>query len=261
MKLFFKKGDMPSFFTRIDTLYSIGGKGMKIEMFTDFVCPFCYIGKVQLEKAIRQAGYEGQVEIEYKAYQLDPNAPKHNASNYLDSLRAKFDGNETKMASLMDSIQGRASEVGLTYNFEEMKVANTEKLHRLVKWAQDFKKGNELFDLLTDGYFTKGLDLNDENQVMQRVAQLGLDVTQAKEVYETEAYQSQIDVDRYDAMQIGVQSVPFFVFENRYGIIGAEPDEVFIKTLHQAAEIAGDKPTLNMMGTSGAACDMDGNCN
>ena len=67
---------------------------MKIEMFTDFVCPFCYIGKIQLERAIKEAGYEGQVEIEYKAYQLDPTAPEKDAPSYLASLRAKFDGNE-----------------------------------------------------------------------------------------------------------------------------------------------------------------------
>lgn len=233
---------------------------MKIEMFTDFVCPFCYIGKIQLERAIKEAGYEGQVEIEYKAYQLDPTAPEKDAPSYLASLRAKFDGNEQKMAELMDSIQGRANEVGLTYNFADMKVANTAKLHRLVKWAADFQQDTKLFDILTAGYFTQGLDLNDEQQVMQKVASLGLDVEAAKEVYHSTNYQQQIDMDKYDAMQLGVQSVPFFVFENRYGIIGAEPNEVFIKTLHQAAKITGEKPTLNMVGGTGASCDMDGNC-
>lgn len=233
---------------------------MKIEMFTDFVCPFCYIGKVQLEQAIREAGYEGQVEIEYKAYQLDPSAPTSAAPHYLDSLRAKFNGNEKKMTELMASIQGRAGEVGLTYNFDAMKTANTEKLHRLAKWAATFDKGNQLVDVMTKGYFTEGLDLNDEQAVMRQVAALGLDVEAAKAVYHSDAYQKDIDMDRYDAMQIGVQSVPFFVFENRYGIVGAEPDEVFVRTLHQAAKIAGDTPTLAMMGNSGATCDINGNC-
>ncbi|GGG25201.1 DSBA oxidoreductase [Lysinibacillus alkalisoli] len=232
---------------------------MKIEIFTDFVCPFCYIGKTQLKRAIKEAGYEEEVELIYRAYQLHPETPKEHAPRYLQALKDKFNGDVTKMNEVMDSIQYRAQEVGLTYQFEKMTTANTETAHRIVKWAAAYDKDIVLFDRLIQGYFTEGLDLNDEAQVLAIVDEVGLDVLQAKQVYHSQDYMQALDEDRYAAMQIGVNSVPFFVFENRYGIKGAEPDEVFIRTLHQTANYVEKQKefTITAQGTS---CDIDGNC-
>lgn len=109
-------------------------------------------------------------------------------------------------------------------------------------------------------YLMEGKDLNDDAMLLAVIKELGLDVAEAQQVLNTnEAFKEELDKDRYDAQQIGVQSVPFFVFENRYGIKGAEPNEVFVRTLHQAAEIAGIKPTLNMVGNGDASC-ADGAC-
>lgn len=106
-----------------------------------------------------------------------------------------------------------------------------------------------------NGYFTAGMDLNDDAVLLKVVADLGLDV--AKSVLTLNDFMEVLDLDRYDAQQIGVQSVPFFVFENRYGIKGAEPNEVFVRTLHQAAEVAGIKPILKMVGHDEASCTDD----
>lgn len=229
---------------------------MRIELFSDFTCPFCYIGKKQLELAIKEAGYEGQVELVHKAYQLDPNAPTENAPRYLAQLKAKFNDDE-KMAAMLEEVTAHAKDVGLAYDFSEMKIANTEKLHRLAKWANKYNKESQVVNVLTEGYFTQHLDLNNEDEVMAELAKIDLPIAEAKEVYHSAQFVEKLDEDRYDAQQIGVQSVPFFVFENRYGIIGAEPSEVFVRTLHQAAEIAGDKPALQTVGSTANTCTDD----
>ncbi|UPW82996.1 DsbA family protein [Lysinibacillus sp. Ag94] len=232
---------------------------MKIEVFSDFTCPFCYIGKRELERAIDLAGYSGQVEIEYKAYQIGPNTPKEDAPTLYDGMAAKFNSTLKEVKEITKGIARRAEEIGLHYNFEEMKTAHTEKAHRLAKWTRKFGKESVYTEELMSGYFTKGKDLNDERFLLKVIENLNLDVGAAKDVLASNDFSESLDKDRYDAQQLGVQSVPFFVFENRYGIKGAEPTDVFVRTLHQAAEQAGIQPVLKMIGDGEAIC-ADGEC-
>lgn len=232
---------------------------MKIEIFSDFTCPFCYIGKRELEHAIETAGYAGQVAIEYKTYQIGPDTPKENSPSLYEGMAAKYDASIEGVKEMIKGIAMRANEVGLHYNFEDMKTAHTEKAHRLAKWTKQFGKEEAYTEALMSGYFTAGMELNDDAVLLKVVADLGLDVDVAKSVLTSNEFMEVLDLDRYDAQQIGVQSVPFFVFENRYGIKGAEPNEVFVRTLHQAAEVAGIKPSLKMVGHGGKICK-DGEC-
>ncbi|MFJ7737039.1 DsbA family protein [Lysinibacillus sp. NPDC097287] len=232
---------------------------MKIEIFSDFTCPFCYIGKRELELAIETAGYAGQVEIEYKTYQIGPETPKGNTPSLYEGMAAKFDASIDDVKEMTKGIAMRAAKVGLHYNFEDMKTAHTEKAHRLAKWTKQFGKEAAFTEALMSGYFTAGKDLNDDAFLLEVTADLNLSVESAKSVLTSNDFIEALDKDRYDAQQIGVQSVPFFVFENRYGIKGAEPNEVFIRTLHQAAEIAGIKPALKMVGDGESVC-ADGEC-
>ncbi|KMY33887.1 peptidoglycan hydrolase [Lysinibacillus xylanilyticus] len=232
---------------------------MKIEVFSDFTCPFCYIGKRELERAIDLAGYSGQVEIEYKTHQIGPHTPKEDAPTLYDGMAAKFNSTLKEVKEIIEGIAMRAGEVGLRYNFEDMKTAHTEKAHRLAKWTKQFGKESVYTEELMRGYFTEGKDLNDDRFLLKVIENLDLDVEIAKGVLASNDFGEALDRDRYDAQQLGVQSVPFFVFENRYGIKGAEPTEVFVRTLHQAAEIAGIQPILKMVGDGEAIC-ADGEC-
>lgn len=232
---------------------------MKIEIFSDFTCPFCYIGKRELERAIDLAGYSGQVEIEYKAYQIGSETPKKDAPTLYEGMAAKYDSTIEEVKKITQDIAIRAEEVGLHYNFGVMKTAHTEKAHRLAKWTRQFDKELAYTEELMSGYFTEGKDLNDDMFLLEVIRNLDLDVEVAKDVLTSNDFSEALDKDRYDAQQLGVQSVPFFVFENRYGIKGAEPNEVFVRTLHQAAEIAGIQPVLKMVGDGEAIC-ADGEC-
>ncbi|QPQ34003.1 DsbA family oxidoreductase [Lysinibacillus sp. JNUCC-52] len=219
---------------------------MKIEVFSDFSCPFCYIAKRELERAIKEAGYTGQVDIEFKSYQIDPSASKEVGQNYYDYVMAHQKVSFEEAQQMMAGIIERAKEVDLPYNFAEMKKVHTENAHRLAKWTKQFGKEAVFIEALMAAHLLEGKDLNDKAVLLAVIKKLNLNVATAKEVLANpQAFMEELDKDRYDAQQIGVQSVPFFVFENRYGIKGAEPNEVFVRTLHQAAEIAGIKPTLN----------------
>ena len=219
---------------------------MKIEIFSDFACPFCYIGKKRLEQAIKQLGLEQQVEIEYKTYLLDPNASKQQATPFYEAMMEKFDSSLEEIELMATSIQNRANEVGLTYDFKKMQIGHTENAHRLAKWARTYKKEAAFIEAVMDHYFTKGLNVNDNEALLAIVEQLDLPKEQAKDVLESDQYADDILKDRYDIQQLQVTSVPFFVFENKYGIIGAEPIEVFTKTLTQAKELVDQK--LNIAG-------------
>lgn len=232
---------------------------MKIEVFSDFTCPFCYIGKRELERAIDIAGYTGRVEIEYKAFQIGPDNPKVNAPSFYEALAKKYDVTLEEVKDMVEGIALRATEVGLHYDFAKMKTAHTEKAHRLAKWTQQFGKATAYTEALMAGYFKDGEDLNKDEFLLKVIAQLGLDRAVAERILASTDFSEELDKDRYEAQQLGVQSVPFFVFENRYGIKGAEPNEVFVRTLHQAAEIAGIQPAVTINGNGESAC-ADGQC-
>lgn len=233
---------------------------MKIEIFSDFSCPFCYIGEKELQRAIEQAGYTGQQEIEFKAFQINPKAPKEIGQNFLEYLMADHGMTMEEAKQMTVGIEKRAREVGLAYNYNDMKIAHTEKAHRLAKWTKQFSKEVAYNEALMAAYFIEGKDLNDEAVLLAVIEDLGLNVVDAQEVlFSSEAFIEELNMDRYDAQQIGVKSVPFFVFENRYGIKGAEPNEVFVRTLHQTAEMVGVKSSLKWAGDGEFAC-ADGDC-
>lgn len=225
---------------------------MKIELFSDFACPFCYIAKKRLSRAIQELGLQQEVQIEYKAYQLDADAPTEGVILSIDSMREYMSAE--KIADMQKMITEMAAEEGLVYDFDNMKSGNTETLHRLSKWAATQQKEHDFIEAIMDAYFTKGLNPNSAEEVLAVVAQLGLSTEQAAHVMQTDAYAEELRKDAYDVQQVPVTSVPFFVFENRYGIVGAEPLEVFTKTLKQAQALS----TPLEIKSSGNSCGING---
>lgn len=222
---------------------------MNIEVFTDFACPFCYIGKRKLTMAIEQLGLQEDVHITYKAYQLNPEADRNVAIPFYDTNFSE----ET-----VTEIEQHAKEVGLTYAFDRVKIGNTENAHRLAKWAKTKGKEEAFIEETFHRYFTEGLDVNAEAELIEIAAAIGLSAEEAQDVLrQPTAFKEQLTQDRYDVQQIPVTSVPFFVFENRYGIKGAEPLRIFTETLQQTQAYVG-KQQLQIQGDEGASCSVDG---
>lgn len=230
---------------------------MKIEVWSDYVCPFCYIGKRQLEKAIQDSGYEGQIEVEYKSYQLDPTTAEDKGELVYTSLVRKFNTTETGVKKMTADIASRAAEIGLEYNFDNMMTANTNLAHRLAKLAKEEGKATAYNERLMRAYFTENKEIG-QAQVLKEIAQeSGLNMEKVEQVLTTNLYEDQVVQDIYEAQQIGVRGVPFFVFDNKYGISGAQPQNLFEQTIEQAASEAGLKKSIKIVGNGGATCTDD----
>ncbi|MEK4230997.1 DsbA family oxidoreductase [Solibacillus sp. FSL H8-0538] len=232
---------------------------MKIEVWSDYVCPFCYIGKRQLEKAIQDSGYLGQVEVKFKSYLLDPSTPVDAEDSVYDSLSKKYNMSEQEVKNMTANVAERAKEVGLQYNFDDMKTANTTAAHRLVKWAEEQGKGAELSERLLKAYFLEGKAIGRADELVALAKEVGLDEAQALQVIHSTDYNAEVEQDIYEAQQLGVRGVPFFVVDNKYGISGAQPQALFEQTIEKAAQEAGLRRKINMVGQEGAAC-VDGQC-
>lgn len=231
---------------------------MKIEVWSDYVCPFCYIGKRQLEKAIQDSGYEGQIEVEYKSFLLDPNTPVDTDESVYESLSKKYNSSIEQVKQMTAGVAERAKEVGLNYNFDEMKSANTVKAHRLTKWVrvQNEELSKQFTERVLKAYFLEGQAIGKDEVLLQFVDELGLDVEEARHILTTDSFVDEVNQDIYEAQQIGVKGVPFFVFNNKWGISGAQPQPLFEQTIEQAAQDAGLKKKIQIVG-EGPVCTDD----
>ncbi len=214
---------------------------MKVEVWSDYVCPFCYIGKRQLEKAIKDSGYEGQIEVEYKSFLLDPTTPVDTEEPVISSLAKKYQVSEEQAKNMTENVATRAKEVGLDYDFDQMKTANTVAAHRLAKWAETKGQGHEMSERLLKAYFLEGEAIGKSDVLLRLVEELGLNKAEAKEILDGNQFKGDVEKDIFEAQQLGVRGVPFFVFDNKYGISGAQPQALFEQTIEQAASEAGLK--------------------
>jgi len=235
---------------------------MKIEVWSDYVCPFCYIGKRLLEQSLEKTGYSDQVEVVFKAYELDPTSPKVSNESTAEMLARKY-GTTVEAAKQMNQQVGeRAKEVGLHYNFDKMKPANTFDAHRLAKFAEEKGKEAELSELLLQSYFIDGKEIGRHEVLLDLAESVGLARAEAESVLESEKYAENVRADINEAMQIGVRGVPFFVLNGKYAISGAQPAEVFENALRQVAEEEGlkPKPKLKTFGSDQGGLCTDGSC-
>lgn len=233
---------------------------MKIEVWSDFVCPFCYIGKRQLEKAIEDLGYKGQVEVELKSFLLDPTADDDSNETTYEHLSKKYGMSLDEVKKMTNSVVERAKEVGLHYNFDGLKTANTVKAHRLTKWAYTKGKGSEFSERVFHAYFIEGKAIGKQDVLVQLAEEVGLDGKEAEEVLNSHQFSKEVEQEIQQAQVYGIRGVPFFVFEKKYGISGAQPQEVFEQTVRKVAEEQGLKPKFEMLGEDGNLCS-DGQCN
>lgn len=215
---------------------------MKITIWSDFVCPFCYIGATHLEKALEKFDHADEVEIEYKSYQLEPGAQYEPEKTYLQAMIDRKGASEEQMQQMIAQIDEMATNAGLNYNFEDMKLTDTFPAHRVFQYAKEEDKGIEYYNKLYEAFFLNGELISDATVLKCIGTEIGLDETRIEEILENEKeYDKEVVSDIYEASQVGVQGVPFFVFNNKYGVSGAQPVEVFEQVLTQVHdEFAGN---------------------
>jgi predicted DsbA family dithiol-disulfide isomerase len=235
---------------------------MKIEIWSDVVCPFCYIGKRKMEKALQKFPFKEKVEIEWKSFQLNPDQQTKPGVSTLEDLSQSKGWSMEQTKQITSQVVGMAKVEGLTFDFDKAVVANTKNAHRLIHLAKEFGVQDAMKERLLKAYFTDGLNVDDTDTLIQLGKEVGVPEEKIKPMLESNQYEEAVDQDSYESRQIGVRGVPFFVLDRKIGISGAQPDEVFDQTLEKAwAEYAKNNPVLDIAsGSDGESCDVDGNC-
>lgn len=207
---------------------------MKIEIWSDIMCPFCYIGKRQLEKALSEFPND-EFEIEWKSFQLDPSITPQGGKDVYTFLAERKGISLEQSKEMHKGVVERAKNVGLEYHFEKAIVSNSLTAHRIIHLAKTRKLGDEMEEIFFKAYFTEGKDLNDTHSLIKLGVQAGLDENEVRKVIENEnMFLSDVQSDIDEAQQIGVQGVPFFVFNRKYAISGAQLVEAFLQTINEA---------------------------
>ena len=204
---------------------------MKIEIWSDIMCPFCYIGKRQLETALEE--FPGNdFEIEWKSFQLDPTIEPQSGKDVYTFLAERKGISVEQSIEMHKGVVERAKSVGLDYHFDKAIISNSLTAHRIIHLAKSKKLGDEMEEIFFKAYFTDGKDLNDAQTLIELGIKAGLDSNEVKEVVENEnLYLIDVKGDIREAQEIGVQGVPFFVFDRKYAVSGAQPVEAFVNTI------------------------------
>lgn len=231
---------------------------MKIEIWSDVMCPFCYIGKKHLEKALEEFPGKDEVEIVWKSFQLNPNLPESSNESVYEYL-AKSKGISLEQSKQMHGhVEQMAKNAGLDYHFEKAVVANSFKAHRVLQLAKRNNLGDQLKEVLLHAYFTEGKNIGDKQVLIELAEKVGMTAEDVELALSNESFANYVNNDIEEARQIRVQGVPFFVFDRKYAISGAQPVEHFKDTLSKVFEESS--PFINTSTEQGDSCDVDGNC-
>ncbi|MBP1043980.1 DsbA family oxidoreductase [Vagococcus sp. BWB3-3] len=215
---------------------------MKIDIWSDFACPFCYIGKRHLETALN--GRE-DVEVVFHSFELDPQAATHYEEDIHQLIANKYGISYEQSKANNDQVKQMAAATGLTYDFDAMQPTNTFTAHRLAQFAKDQGKGNEFVEAGMAAYFAKGAFLNDEETLVTIGTSVGLDESELRRIINSTDYLAPVRVDQTKAMELGIQSVPFFLIDDQYAISGAQPVATFENVLKQVPTVRQPSKGLN----------------
>jgi len=235
---------------------------MKVEIWSDVMCPFCYIGKRHFEAALGNFEHKNAIEIEWKSFLLDPDIPESVENKNVYEYLAERKGISVQQSEQMhERVIEMAKNAGLDYNFDIAVVANSFKAHRLIQKAKSKGLGDAAEELLFKSYFTEGKNISDTATLVELGKQIGLTEKDVNEALSNQDFQFLVNKDIEEARAIGVSGVPFFVFDRKYAVSGAQPAESFLGALTQSVnEWKQANPTKLQNLSEGDSCDVNGNC-
>ena len=206
---------------------------LKVQIWSDVMCPFCYIGKRKIEEALTQFDNKDSVVIEWKSFELDPSFVVTPNETIIEHLADKYSRDTDWAQSMVDNMTENAKNSGLDFHFEKAVLANSLNAHRLMHLAKKHNKSNELKELLFKAYLTDGKDVNNWNTLEEIGVEVGLPKDEIVELITTNNYIKEVREDQQEAQSLGVTGVPFFVFDNKYALSGAQSTEIFLNTLEK----------------------------
>lgn len=208
---------------------------MHIDIWSDVVCPWCYLGKRRLERALDEFEHRGEVSIAHRSFQLDPSKPKRVTMNRRQMLAAKYHLTEDQVAEMDEKMERTAAQDGLTYRLTPDGVTgSTFDAHRLLHFAKARGREEAMLDRLYRAYFSEQRSVFDTESLAALAQDAGLDAPETRDMLNGSAYADDVEDDQKEARLLGVSGVPFFVIDDRFGVSGAQPVEVFRQVLAHA---------------------------
>lgn len=207
---------------------------MTIQIWSDVVCPYCYIGKREFERALEQFPHREQVQVEWKSFELDRDAPVRSPDDMYDHLAKKYGRTRDQAKEMVQGVVDRARTVGLEYNMEHAVMGSSFDAHRLIQLAKTKGLADAAEERLFKAHFVLGEHIGDKAVLRAIAEEIGLDSNEAAEMLAGDAFTEAVEADEYEAQQIGVRGVPFFVLDNKYAVSGAQHSDHFLGALEQA---------------------------
>jgi predicted DsbA family dithiol-disulfide isomerase len=232
---------------------------MNIEIWSDVVCPWCYIGKRQFERAVASFSHPDEITVTYRSFELDPGAPAERSGTHAEHLAGKYGMTITQAEQAGQQMTQRAAADGLEFRFDLIRGGNTFDAHRLLHLAKDHGLQPEMKERLMRATFTEGLPIADRPTLARLAAEVGLPAAQVQTVLDGDNYADAVRADEQQAARYGITGVPFFVADGKYAVSGAQPPEVLLQLLQRAYDETSQlTPVTAMTGSnSEASCDGD----
>lgn len=227
---------------------------MRVEIWSDVVCPWCYIGKRRFEAALEQFAHRDEVEVVWRSFELNPGAPREARGNVTEQLANKYGMTPQQATEAHARMTALAAEEGLDFRLDRAQRANTFDAHRLIHLAAAHSRQGAMKERLLRAYFTEGLSVGDLETLVRLAGEVGLDPEEARAALAGDDYGAEVRADEARARAYGISGVPFFVLDETYGISGAQPTATVRQVLDQ---VWAETHPLVMAG-AGEACGPDG---
>lgn len=231
-------------------------RALRVEIWSDIACPWCWVGKRHLEAAIERFGHE--VEVVWRAFELDPSAPRAHppGTDYVQRLATKYRTTREQAQGMIDRMTRVGTDNGLDFRFDRARPGNTFDAHRLLHWAHEQGRQDALKERLFLAYMHEGKSVADHEVLVQLADEVGLDPERAQALLSSDEHAAEVRRDEATAAELGVTGVPFFVIGGRYAVPGAQPSELLLQALQQARDDEEGKPPR--ADESVEACGPDG---
>jgi predicted DsbA family dithiol-disulfide isomerase len=237
---------------------SMNMKPMTVEIWSDVVCPWCYIGKRRFERALERFAHRDDVRVIWRSFQLDPGAPSDGTESVNDLLARKYNVSPAQARAMTEQVTATAAEEGLEYHLENARRGNTLDAHRLIHLATERGLQDVAKERLLRAYFTEGLPIGDRETLVRLAAEIGIPAEEARAMLAGDRYADAVRADIDRGASFGISGVPFFAIDERYGVSGAQSPEVLLAALERAW---AEKNPLEQIAAPGSAdgCD-NGSC-
>lgn len=207
---------------------------MKVEIWSDVVCPWCYIGKRRLETALARFDGAADVEVEWRSFQLNPDQPRGARTTHAEYLRAKIGGSLEQVQLMNARVTALAAAEGLAYDFERYQVINTFDAHRVAHLGKSHGLGDAIQERFLRAQLVEGEVLDDPDTLVRLGAEVGVPADEVHDVVATDRFAAEVAADIQLARALGITGVPFFVIDRRYGVSGAQPADLLLRALETA---------------------------